>query len=91
MLAAVLSAFIPGLGQIYGGFVGKGAMLLCLNFLIGILNKDLWKAFAEKRIADDDKWIFLAYTLAGLLLTVFAVIDAKIGAERVNRQISGDS
>jgi len=86
-LAVVLSALIPGLGQIYNGIFGKGLMLLSLNFLITVLNKDLAEAMMEKRIAEDEKGVFFAYVFAGLLLTAFAMIDAKIGAERINRKL----
>lgn len=83
----MLSALIPGLGQIYNGVFGKGLMLLGLNFLITVLNKDLAEAMMEKRIAEDEKGVFFAYVCAGLLLTAFAMIDAKIGAERINRKL----
>lgn len=89
-LAVVLSALIPGLGQLYNGAVGKSFMLLSLNFLIAFLNKDLVKAAMEKRVAEDEKWIFLAYTFVHFLLTVFAMVDAKIGAERVNKKLRSD-
>ncbi len=81
-----LSALIPGLGQIYNGVFGKGAMLLGLNLLITFLNKDLVKATMEERIAEDEKGVFFAYLIAGFFLTVFAMIDAKIGADRINRK-----
>lgn len=68
-------------------FFGKGLMLLGLNFLITVLNKDLAEAMMEKRIAEDEKGVFFAYVCAGLLLTAFAMIDAKIGAERINRKL----
>ncbi|QMU56302.1 MAG: hypothetical protein GKS04_03905 [Candidatus Mycalebacterium zealandia] len=87
-LSVVLSALLPGLGQIYNGFLGKGLMLLGLNFLITILNKDLVKQTMENNIANEDKPVFWAYMFAGLVLTVFAMIDAKIGAERINRKSS---
>lgn len=82
----MLSALLPGLGQIYNGVFGKGLMLLGLNFLITVLNKNLVKQTMENRIADEDTPIFWAYMLAGLALTVFAMIDAKIGADKINRK-----
>lgn len=36
-LAAVLSFFIPGLGQIYNGEIGKGLLLIILSFFAAIL------------------------------------------------------
>ncbi|WP_462136887.1 hypothetical protein [Candidatus Mycalebacterium sp.] len=85
-LSVVLSALLPGLGQIYNGVLGKGLMLLALNFLITILNKDLLKQVMENQIADENKPVFWAYVFAGIVLTVFAMIDAKIGTDRINQK-----
>ncbi len=85
-LALILSAIVPGIGHIYNEFFIRGFLLLGLNFLIGFLNRDLLRQAMEKQISGNDKNIFWGYMLAGLLLTVFAMIDAKMGADRINRE-----
>lgn len=83
-LAVLLSAFIPGLGQIYNGTLARGAVLLAMNFTIAFLNKDLVKQVMEQKISGSDERVFWSYMVAGLLLTGFAMIDAKMAAERIN-------
>ena len=89
-LAIVLSVLLPGLGQIYNGTFSKGLILVGMNFLITLLNKDLVRQFMDQNIADKDKPVFWAYMAAGLILTGFAVIDAKMEAERANAGVQRD-
>ena len=89
-IAVTLSALLPGLGHLYSGIFRKGFMLLALNFTIAYLNKDLVGKWMEKSIAEDEKGIFFAYMIAGFVLTVFAMIDAKIGTDAMNKK-SGDT
>ena len=89
-LAVVLSVLLPGLGQIYNGTLGKGLMLIGMNFLITLLNKDFVRQFMEQSIAEKDKPVFWAYMAAGLILTGLAVIDAKMEAENANAGVQRD-
>ncbi len=89
-LAVTLSALLPGLGHFYSGFFQKGLLLLSLNFLIAYLNKDLVYKWMERIIAEEEKGTFFAYMIASFLLTVFAMIDAKVGTDALNRKHGND-
>lgn len=89
-LAVTLSAIIPGLGHMYTGNFIKGLPLLGLNFLISYLNGPFVRQTMDKDIADEDKGVFWAYLVAGLLLTAFAMIDAKICADKINSGAEDD-
>ena len=89
-LALILSAIFPGLGQIYNNQVPKGAVLMGLNIVINLL---LIKPFESlittgRSISIPDKstlFIIVAYMAAGLVLWVYAMIDAKRTAEKINQ------
>jgi len=88
-LALILSAIFPGLGQIYNNQVPKGAVLMGLNLVINFL---LIKPFESsittgKSISiphNSTLFIIVAYMAAGLVLWVYAMIDAKRTAEKIN-------
>lgn len=90
LLALVLSGLLPGLGQLYNNQLKKGAILLVLNFAIAFLIRGPYVRLEELRNAGmevtggPDFWIVVGYTVAGLVLIVFAMIDAKKTADKIN-------
>lgn len=90
ILALILSGLLPGLGQIYNGQYKKGAVLLVINFVIAFLIRGPYTRLEELREAGLEMTdgatllIVLGYTIAGLVLIVFAMIDAKKSADKIN-------
>lgn len=89
ILALVLSAVLPGLGQIYNSQIKKGLLLLALNFAISYFISEPFALvygstgpFFER----PDAFLFLAYAIAGTVLVVVSMIDAKQTADRLNRE-----
>lgn len=90
MIALILSAIFPGLGQIYVREIPKGAVLIVLNLIINFLLIDPLEAIMQSggSIADmSTLYIVLGYTVAGLVLWIYAIIDAKKTADRINREL----
>jgi TM2 domain-containing membrane protein YozV len=88
MLALALSAVFPGLGQIYNGWISKGVVLIIVNIVINFLLIEPLEKLIESRgsVPDNSTLIIVAgYTIAGLVLWLYAIIDAKKTAERMNR------
>lgn len=88
-LALILSAIFPGLGQIYNNQVPKGAVLMGLNIVINFLMvkplERLITSGGSISIPDNSTlFIIVAYMAAGLVLWVYAMIDAKRTAEKIN-------
>ncbi len=89
-LALILSAIFPGLGQIYNNQVPKGAVLVGLNLVINfLLVKSLERLITSGgsiSIPDNSTlFIIVAYMTAGLVLWVYAMIEAKRTAEKINK------
>lgn len=88
-LASVMSLFIPGMGQIYGGKVGRGAAFLLAFIIVGNLNAIWLSVFAG---AQTDL-SFFSYTFPRMLHDIFAiygiifwlwqVVDAYLVAKKV--------
>ena len=90
VLALVLSAVLPGLGQIYNNQLIKGLILLALNFGISyLISEPVARVFGSSGPMMDrpDILLFLAYGLAGAVLVVVSMIDAKQTADRINKEI----
>ncbi len=89
IIALVLSGLLPGLGQIYNNQLVKGLVLIGLNFVISLLIREPLSRLMELEgdpFADEPTTlIVLAYTLAGLALVIFSMIDAKKTADKLNR------
>ena len=86
-LALILSAIFPGLGQIYNNQLAKGIILMALNTIVNFLMfEPLQRIFeAEGKIPDNPTLIIVTgYTIAGLILWLYAIIDAKKAADRIN-------
>src|SRR5574341_1123024 len=88
-LALILSALFPGLGQIYNNQVLKGIALIALNTVVNfLLIKPLEGLISSIGSKPDNSTLFIvtAYTVIGLILWVYAIIDAKKTAERLNQR-----
>lgn len=89
-IALILSAIFPGLGQIYVRQIPKGAVLIVLNLIINYLLINPLEAIMESGGSVTDMstlYIVLGYTVAGLILWIYAIIDAKKTAERINKEL----
>lgn len=87
-LALILSAVFPGLGQIYNNQVPKGVIFLVLNTIINfLLYEPLQRVFEAKGGMPDRPTLIVVsgYTIAGMVLWLFSIIDAKKTAEMINR------
>src|ERR1700741_3130468 len=87
-LALVLSAIFPGLGQIYNNQIPKGIALIGLNVVINfLLIKPIERLMTPGGSMPDKSPLFIvtAYMAAGLVLWIYAIIDAKRTAERINK------
>ncbi len=88
ILALLLSAVLPGLGQIYNNQILKGLLLLALNFGISyLISEPFALVFGSSGPLMDrpDIFLFLAYGFAGTVLVVVSMIDAKQTADRINK------
>lgn len=93
-LALILSAILPGLGQIYNNQFLKGLLFIVLNMLINILLMEpalRVRELIEKNHREIDNptlIIVTGYTIAGLVLWIYAILDAKKTAEAINEGIN---
>ncbi len=90
MLALVLSGIFPGLGQIYVKQIPKGIVLIGLNLIINFLLIEPLEVLIESRgsMPDNSTLVIVAgYTIAGLVLWLYAIIGAKKTADRINMEI----
>ncbi len=89
-IALILSAIFPGLGQIYVKQIPKGVVLIALNLIINYLLINPLEAFMTSGGSTADMstiYIVLGYTVAGLILWIYAIVDAKRTAERINKEV----
>jgi TM2 domain-containing membrane protein YozV len=89
-IALILSAIFPGLGHIYVKQIPKGVILIVLNLIINFLLINPLEAIMESVGSTADMstlYIVLGYTVAGLILWIYAIIDAKKTAERINKEL----
>lgn len=88
LLSLFLSGLLPGLGQLYNGQMQKGLVLVGLNMVINFLLRDPLAQVMENGfdIARPTIVVFTGYTIAGLVLWIYAMADAKNYAETLNRQ-----
>jgi arabinogalactan oligomer/maltooligosaccharide transport system permease protein len=89
-LALILSVIFPGLGQLYNNQVPKGIALLAINLVVNFLLIKPLEKLTISRYSPDTSTLFIvaAYTVIGLVLWVYAIIDAKRTAEKINRELS---
>ena len=89
-IALILSAIFPGLGHIYVMQIPKGVILIVLNLIINYLLISPLEAIMKSGGSMPDMstlYIVLGYTVAGLILWIYAIVDAKKTAERINKEI----
>lgn len=90
ILALILSCLLPGLGQIYNGQFGKGIFFVAFNIVINLLLKNpLTKVVESPEAVDQATFVvFIGYLTAGIVLWIYAMVDAKRFAEKINREES---
>ncbi|MFH0912475.1 MAG: hypothetical protein V1807_02350 [Patescibacteria group bacterium] len=90
-LAAVLSFFVVGLGQIYNGQIGKGIFFLVGYYLVFVI---FWSLFFSSIFTGDDSTMMASVTsvfiapIIVVALWIFNIVDAHKNAERINKQAS---
>ncbi len=92
LVAVVLSFVLPGLGQIYTDQNAKGVTIILLNFVINYLLLDPVSRLDKATGADRRTLVLIvgAYVLAGLVLWIYSMVDAKLEADRINAARSED-
>lgn len=88
LLSLFLSGLLPGLGQLYNGQIQKGIILVGLNIVINFLLRDPLEQVMENgfNVPGPVLVVFTGYTIAGLVLWIYAMADAKRYAESVNKR-----
>ncbi|MGI9554009.1 MAG: hypothetical protein ACR2NC_03705 [Thermodesulfobacteriota bacterium] len=88
ILAIILSALLPGLGQIYNSQFGKGLFFIAFNMIINFLIREPLLAVIDdpKSVDQPTMVVFIGYSLAGMVLWVYSIIDAKKNADRINSE-----
>ena len=88
ILAIVLSALLPGLGQIYNAQIGKGLFFIGFNMIINFLIREPLLAVLDdpKSVDQPTMIVFIGYSLAGMVLWIYAIVDAKKNADRINSE-----
>jgi hypothetical protein len=91
LLAIILSAILPGLGQIYISHVGKGLFFIGFNMLINFLIREPLVTVVDnvdnlQNVDRSTMIVFIGYSLASMALWIYAVIDAKINADNINKE-----
>lgn len=77
MLAALLSALLCGLGQIYDGRVLRGVVLMVLMFILGAIGSLLGALTFGMGL--------LPFAISAGALWIFGVVDAYVGSRRNQR------
>lgn len=93
-LAAVLSALLPGLGQIYNGSILKGAVLMIVSVPGGWFGLSLmfWGSLVAVNGKPDDPrgaivaLLGLAALVAAPIIWIYSIVNAYRTAERINRR-----
>ena len=90
LLALILSAILPGLGQIYNSHIGKGLFFIGFNMIINFLIREPLVTVLDNfenldNVDGPTMFVFAGYSLASMALWVYAMIDAKKNAEFKNR------
>lgn len=85
-VSLLLSALLPGLGQVYNNQVQKGLFFIIFNMIINLLLKKPLSRFIELP-SDLDRTtlvVLVGYSIAGLILWIYAMVDAKKVADYIN-------
>jgi hypothetical protein len=92
LIAVLLSILIPGVGQIYTEQLAKGVAIMLLNMAINVLVLEPLSRLDFSKALGEEKSTFLivsSYGLASLVLWIYAIVDAKIAADRINASLEG--
>ena len=91
LIALVLSGFVPGFGQFYTRQPLKGIIFLVLYIAITVLGfepfQTVFQAVTSPETAVQDKeafTLFFIYTMATLVLLLYAMFDAFSRANKIN-------
>ncbi|NIP29735.1 MAG: hypothetical protein GTO02_05595 [Candidatus Dadabacteria bacterium] len=92
-IALFLSFLMPGLGQFYNSQVQKGLVIITIFMIINYLASEPLKVIMDVGVENVDMIdrntliLFGAYSIAALFLTIVAMLDAKLTAEKLNEEI----
>jgi len=88
ILAIILSALLPGLGQIYNSQYLKGLFFIGFNMIINYLIREPLLAVIDdpKNVEQPTMVVFIGYSLAGMILWIYSIVDAKRNADRINNE-----
>ena len=91
LLALILSAILPGLGQIYNSHFRKGLFFIGFNMIINFLIREPLVIVVDnvdnlENVDESTMFVFIGYSLASMALWVYAMIDAKRNAELINQE-----
>lgn len=93
-VAALLSALVPGLGQVYTGHYGEAGMSLAANAIFGLLFWDSWLKARDLAERPHRGWAYTTPAIFGFLGSSFYlgnIYGAALSAQRHNRlQIDGE-
>ena len=90
LLALILSAILPGLGQIYNSHYRKGLFFIGFNMVINFLIREPLATVVENidnldNVDGPTMFIFVGYSLVSMALWIYAMVDARRSAEIINR------
>ena len=83
-LAAVLSFFVIGLGQIYNGHIGYGLLMLVTYYLIAIF---AWASIIAGFSDPTGSWIGVVLGLVMLIIWISGIVSAYKDADNYNKQL----
>lgn len=91
LLALILSAILPGLGQIYNSHIGKGLFFIGFNMVINFLIREPLTVVLDNmenldNVDSPTMFVFVGYSLASMVLWIYAMYDAKKCAELINEE-----
>lgn len=91
-LALFLSFVFPGLGQLYNGQNKKGFTIVGFFMVINYLASKPLSIIMEngvenlENIDSNTMVLFLGYSVAALFLTAVSMYDAKLTADKINKE-----
>lgn len=93
-LAALLSLFFPGLGQLYNGQFIKAVSIFALVIVVNALSREplqVFLQFADAAALGDvpraTLTLVLGYSLATLFIAGISIYDANVTAKKINLDI----
>ena len=91
LLALILSAILPGLGQIYNSHIAKGLFFIGFNMVINFLIREPLRIVIDnmdnlESVDGPTMFVFVGYSLASMALWFYAMYDAKKCADIINEE-----